>query len=54
MGSRLQGLIYFGDLGDILVALASESVLKGSLKIMRAVNWRKRHAEQMVHQRPGA
>lgn len=38
-----------GDLGDIPVALASESVLKDSLKIARAVNWRKRHGEQMGH-----
>lgn len=39
---------------EILVALASESMLKDSLKITRAVNWRKKHAEQMVHQSPGA
>lgn len=46
-GSRLQGLMYLGDLGDILVALASESVLKDSLKITRAVNQRKRRTEQL-------
>lgn len=53
-GSRLQGSIYLEDLGDILVALASESVCKDNLKIMRAVNWRKRHDEQMGHYGPRA
>lgn len=54
LGSRVRGLIYFGALGDILVALASESVLEDSSEITRAVNWRKGHAEQLAHQRPGA
>lgn len=54
MVTRLQGLIYFRELRNILVAFAFESVFKDSLKIMVAVNWRKRHAGQMVHQRPRA
>lgn len=39
MGSRLQGLIYFKHLGDILAVLFSESVLRDNLKVMRAVNY---------------
>lgn len=54
MGSRLQQWTAFKDLGNVLIALASESGLKDSLKMMWALNGRKRHAEQMVHQRARA
>lgn len=37
---QITGLIYFRNLGYVMVALASESELKNSLKMMRAVNRR--------------